>query len=340
MSKMRAVEVTGPNKAFRLIERDIPTPKDDEVLIKVEACGVCHSDSFTKEGSFPGIEYPRIPGHEVVGKIIELGSKVQDFKKGQKVGVGWFGGNCGFCSSCRRGDFITCKRLEITGVTRDGGYAEYMVAKANALALIPEELDTAEAAPLLCAGITTFNALRNSGAKPGDVVAVLGLGGLGHLAVQFAVKMGFKTIAIARGKDKEELAKNLGAFAYIDSEKNNPSEILNQYKGANVVISTITNSKAVEAVLDGLALNGKLVLVGASSDPLPISPLKFIMNVLSVRGWASGTAVDSEDTMNFCALTGVKSMNQYFPLEKYQEAYDLMMSGKARFRAILTMSKE
>lgn len=336
MPKMRAVQVERPNGPFQLIEKDIPEPGPGSVRIKVQACGICHSDTFVKEGTFPGITYPRVPGHEVAGVIDAIGPGVMGWKIGQKVGIGWNGGYCGYCEACRRGDFNTCNNLLISGISYDGGYADYMVAPANALALIPQELSPVDAGPLMCAGITTFNALRHSGAQPGDIVAVLGIGGLGHLAVQFAAKMGFFTIAIARGKDKEALAKQLGAKAYIDSQAQDPAAELLKKGGAKVILATVTKSQAMSAVIGGLAVDGKLLIVGASGEPLQVAPLTLITKRLSIVGWPSGTSMDSQDTMSFCAHTGVRSMNQVFPLERAAEAYDLMLSGKARFRVVLT----
>ena len=336
MPKMRAVQVERPNGPLQLIEKDIPEPGPGSVRIKVQACGICHSDTFVKEGTFPGITYPRVPGHEVAGVIDAIGPGVMGWKIGQKVGIGWNGGYCGYCESCRRGDFNTCNNLLISGISYDGGYADYMVAPANALALIPQELSPVDAGPLMCAGITTFNALRHSGAQPGDIVAVLGIGGLGHLAVQFAAKMGFFTIAIARGKDKEALAKQLGAKAYIDSQAQDPAAELLKKGGAKVILATVTKSQAMSAVIGGLAVDGKLLIVGASGEPLQVAPLTLITKRLSIVGWPSGTSMDSQDTMSFCAHTGVRSMNQVFPLERAAEAYDLMLSGKARFRVVLT----
>lgn len=335
MAKMRAVQVSKPNGPLELVQREIPEPSAGQVRIKVHACGICHSDSFTKEGAFPGIQFPRVPGHEVAGVIDAVGKDCANWKPGQRVGVGWFGGSCGVCESCRRGDFITCSAMQISGVTYDGGYAEYMIAPIDALALIPDDLSAVEAGPLMCAGITTYNALRHSGAKSGDLVAVLGLGGLGHLAVQFAVKMGFNTVAIARGKEKEALSKQLGAKRYIDSLNDNVSEKLMKLGGAKVILATVTQAKAMADCVNGLGIDGKLLIVGASHEPMEISPLSLIMTRRSVAGWPSGTSIDSQDTMQFCSMTGVRSMNQVFPLEKAAEAYDLMMSGKAHFRIVL-----
>ncbi len=338
MPKMRAIQVPGPNQPFQLVQKEIPTPKRGTVRVKVGACGICHSDSFTKEGTFPGIQYPRVPGHEIAGKIDALGEDVGEWKIGQRVGIGWHGGHCKVCESCRRGDFMTCAFLQIPGISYDGGYAEYVVVPIEALALIPNELTAAQAAPLMCAGITTFNALRNSGARAGDTVAILGIGGLGHLAVQYAVKMGFRTVAIARGKDKQDLAQVLGAHHYIDSESEQVSQELKKLGGAKIILSTVTNYKAIDAIFEGLGTNGKLVVVGITPHSISVSPLWIISARRSVAGWPSGTSIESQDTMAFSALTGVHSMNQTFPLEKADEAYDLMMSGQARFRVVLEIS--
>lgn len=337
MAKMRAVQVSRPNGPLELVERDIPEPKVGQVCVKIHACGICHSDSFTKEGTYPGIKYPRVPGHEIAGVIDAVGPEVVGWRVGQRVGIGWDGGHCGSCDSCRRGDFITCNTHLVPGVSYDGGYADYMIAPTSALALIPEDLTAVESGPLMCAGITTFNSLRNSGARPGDVVAILGVGGLGHLAIQFAAKMGFFTVAIARGKDKEALSKDLGAKVYIDSNAQNPATELNKLGGAKLILATVTNSKAMSSVINGLAVDGQLLIVGASMEPLEIPPLLLIRNRRSIKGWPSGTSIDSQDAMSFCSHTGVRSMNETFPLERAAEAYDLMMSGKARFRVVLTM---
>jgi D-arabinose 1-dehydrogenase-like Zn-dependent alcohol dehydrogenase len=335
--KMRAMQVTKPKGPFELVEREIPEPGSGNVRIKVQACGICHSDSFTKEGLWPGIQYPRVPGHEVAGIVDAVGPDVAQWKTGQRVGVGWLGGHCGYCDSCRRGDFITCLTSpQVPGITYDGGFADYMIASAKAVALIPEGLSAVEAGPLMCAGITTYNSLRNSGARPGDLVAVLGVGGLGHLAVQFAAKMGFNTVAIARGKDKEALAKKLGARHYVDSQTQDPSAELAKLGGAKVILATVTNSKAMSAVLGGLGIDGKMVVLGAAHEPLEVSPLLLISGRRSIMGWPSGTSIDSQDTMSFSALTGVRSMNETFPLERSAEAYERMISGKARFRVVLT----
>jgi D-arabinose 1-dehydrogenase-like Zn-dependent alcohol dehydrogenase len=336
---MRVMQVTRPKGPFELVEREIPIPGQGKVRIKVQACGICHSDSFTKEGLWPGIQYPRVPGHEVAGIIDVVGSGVVGWKTGQRVGVGWHGGHCGHCDSCRRGDVVTCQVApQVTGITYDDGYADYMIAPAEALALIPEGLSPEEAAPLMCAGITTYNSLRNGGARPGDVVAVLGMGGLGHLGVQYAAKMGFKTVAIARGKDKEALAKKLGAQHYIDSQAQDPSVELVKLGGAKIILATVTDGKAMTAVLGGLGINGKAIVLGAAHEPLEVPAILLISGRRSVMGWPSGSPIDSQDTMSFSALMGVRSMNEVFPLEHASGAYELMMSGKARFRVVLTTS--
>jgi D-arabinose 1-dehydrogenase-like Zn-dependent alcohol dehydrogenase len=334
---MRSVQVSKPRGPFEIIERDIPEPGPMQVRIKVQACGICHSDSFTKEGLFPGIQYPRVPGHEIAGVIDELGNGVTtEWKAGQRVAVGWHGGHCGHCESCRRGDFVTCHYAQIPGISYDGGYADYMLAPTEALAIIPDELSATDAAPLMCAGITTYNALRNSGARVGDVVAILGIGGLGHLGVQFAAKMGFRTIAIARGKNEEELVKKLGARLYIDNRSQNAVEELNKLGGAKVILATVPSGKAMSEILGGLAANGKLVIIGASDQPIEVPPILFVLGRRSLVGWPSGTSIDSQDTLSFSVLSGVRSMNEVFPLERAAEAYELMMSGKARFRCVLT----
>lgn len=336
MAGMRAVQITVANGDFQLVERDIPEPGPRHVRIKVQACGVCHSDSITKMGLFPGIQYPRVPGHEAVGLIDAVGADVPVWKVGQRVGVGWYGGHCGHCESCRRGDFITCATGQIPGISYDGGYADYMVVPFEALASVPDSLTSADAAPLLCAGITTFNALRNSGARAGDLVAILGIGGLGHLAVQFAAKMGFHTVAIARGQDKAPLAQQLGAHVYIDSTKQDVAAELTKLGGARLVLATVTNSKAMTDTVGGLGVDGKLLIVGASVEPLDISPLSLILARKAVAGWPSGTSIDSEDTMAFSVLTDIRPMIETMPLERAAEAYDKMMSGDARFRMVIT----
>ena len=338
MAKMKVVQVSRPNDPFEIVEREIPEPSSGSVRIKVQACGVCHSDAIAKEGNFAGmtLPLPRVPGHEVAGVIDAMGSDVPGWKVGQRVGVGWNGGYCTYCDACRRGDFFACQFSPgITGITIDGGYAEYMIASAHALARIPDELSPVEVAPLMCAGITMYNALRNSGARPGDLVAVLGIGGLGHLGVQFARKMGFKTVAIARGKDKEPLARELGAVNYIDSQAQDPAADLLKLGGAKIILSTVTNSQAMAATLGGLDANGTLVIIGASG-PVEINPIALLSARRSIKGWYSGTSMDSQDTLAFSVLANVRSMNEVFPLERANEAFEHMMSGKARFRAVLT----
>jgi D-arabinose 1-dehydrogenase-like Zn-dependent alcohol dehydrogenase len=327
--------VREPGAKLKVVEREMPEPGAGKVRIKVDACGICHSDSFTVEGHFPGINYPRVPGHEIAGRVDALGDGVTEWQVGQRVGVGWHGGHCGVCINCRRGDFITCVKGQVPGIAYDGGYADYMVAPHEALAAIPDDLDAIEAAPLLCAGITTYNALRHSGAKAGDVVAILGIGGLGHLGVQFAARMGFHTIAIARGPDKKALALKLGAHRYIDSTAEDAAKALTALGGAKVILATVTSAKAMTPLIDGLGIDGKLLVVGASPEPIEMTPLQLIGKRRSVAGWPSGRAADSEDTMRFSALTGVRPMIETFPLDKAPEAYDRMMSGDARFRVVL-----
>jgi D-arabinose 1-dehydrogenase-like Zn-dependent alcohol dehydrogenase len=339
MPNMRAVQVTRPGGALELVERPIPQPGPGAVRIKVHACGVCHSDSITKEGLSPGMQYPRVPGHEVVGAIDAVGSGAPGWERGEPVGVGWNGGYCGYCDPCRRGEFFACVRGQSTGVTYDGGYAEYMVATASAVARVPSGLPLVDAAPLMCAGLTTFNALRNSGARPGDVVAVLGLGGLGHLGVQYAAKMGFRTVGIARGKDKEPLARRLGASVYLDSQAQDPAAELLKLGGAKVILATATSGEAMSAVQGGLAVNGTLLLIGAA-ESMQVSPLVLLMGCRSVKGWYSGTSIDSQDTLAFSVLSGVRPMTETYPLERAPEAFDRMMSGKARFRVVLTMEEQ
>jgi alcohol dehydrogenase/propanol-preferring alcohol dehydrogenase len=338
MAKMRAFQVSRPKGALELVEREIPQPEDGCVRIKVQACGICHSDDLTKSGLFPGIRYPRVPGHEVAGVIDALGPHVQGWKVGERVGVGWHGGHCGYCDSCRRGDFVTCQIApQIPGIVYDGGYADYMIAPAPALARIPQGLSAVEAAPLLCAGITTYNSLRNSGARPGDLVAIFGIGGLGHLGIQFAAKMGFNTVAIARGKDKDSLAKKLGARHYIDNQVQDPAAELVKLGGAKVILATVTSAQAMTTVIGGLGVNGKLITLGAAFEPLQVSPIALISKRASIVGWPAGTSIDSQDTMAFCGLTGVRSMNETFPLEQAAVAFERMMSSQARFRVVLTM---
>lgn len=334
---MRVAQVTRANGPFEIVERPIPEPPADWVRIKVQACGICHSDSVVKEGLWPGLQFPRVPGHEVMGIIDAVGEGVSQWKVGERVGVGWHGGNCGHCDNCRRGDFFACTvDLKVTGISFDGGYGEYMVAPTMALARVPKELSPVDGAPLMCAGITTFNALRNSGARPGDVVAVLGLGGLGHLGVQYATKMGFRTVGIARGKDKEPLARKLGASHYIDSQAQDPAAELTKLGGARVILATVTAGDAMSAVQGGLGPKGTLMVIGAAQS-LQVSPLLLITGAQEIKGWYSGNAVDSQDTLAFSVLSGVRSMNEVYPLEKVTEAYARMESGKARFRVVLTM---
>jgi D-arabinose 1-dehydrogenase-like Zn-dependent alcohol dehydrogenase len=337
MPTMRVAQIPHAKGPFEIVERDIPEPAAGQVRIKVQACGVCHSDSITKDGLFPGIVYPRVPGHEVIGLVDAVGPAVPGWHQGERVGVGWHGGNCGYCDNCRRGDAFACEtETLVTGLSRDGGYGEYMIAPANSLARVPDDLDSVESAPLLCAGITTFNALRNSGARPGDVVAVLGIGGLGHLGVQFAAKMGFHTVAIARGADKATFVKELGAHRYIDSQAEDPAAALQKLGGAKVILTTVTAGAAISAVQDGLRPTGTLLIVGVP-EALNINPVPLILGSRAVKGWYSGTSIDSQDTLAFSALTGVKSMNEIYPLSRVAEAYDRMMSGQARFRVVLTM---
>jgi D-arabinose 1-dehydrogenase-like Zn-dependent alcohol dehydrogenase len=333
---MRVAQVPRPKGPFEIVERPIPEPGPGTVRIKVLACGVCHSDSFVKDGTYPGLQYPRVPGHEVAGVIDAVGPGVAGWAAGQRVGVGWNGGYCGYCDHCRRGGFFACVRGQVTGLSFDGGYGEYLVAPASAVALMPAELPPVEAAPLMCAGLTTFNALRNSGARPGDVVAVLGLGGLGHIGVQYAAKMGFHTVGIARGKDKEPLARKLGAAVYIDSQSQDPAAELLKLGGAMVILATATSGEAMSAVQGGVAVNGTLLIVGAA-ESMQVSPVALLTGCRSVKGWYSGTSIDSQDTLAFSARAGVRPMTETYPLERVAEAYDRMMSGKARFRAVLTV---
>jgi D-arabinose 1-dehydrogenase-like Zn-dependent alcohol dehydrogenase len=336
-STMKAVQVPRAGGNFEIVERPIPQPERGQVRIKVEACGICHSDLLVKEGQWPGIQYPRVPGHEVAGRIDAVGEGVTLRKNGDRVGVGWHGGHCFVCDFCRSGDFINCRNEKITAIDFDGGYQEYMIARAEAVAAIPDELDAADAGPLLCAGITVFNALRNSGARAGDTVAVHGIGGLGHLGVQYARRMGFRTIAIGRGTDKAALAEKLGAHHYVDANSGVPAELLQKLGGAALILATAPDSKSMSAVFGGLRPNGKLMVVGASPEPLGISPLQVIGGRRAVQGWASGTAKDSEETMEFSAISGVRPMIEKYPLLKAAEAYEQMLSGRARFRVVLTM---
>jgi D-arabinose 1-dehydrogenase-like Zn-dependent alcohol dehydrogenase len=337
MAKMKAVQVPKPGADFEIVEREIPQPGPRQVRIRVLACGVCHSDVITKDGLLPGISYPRVPGHEVAGVVDEVGPGVQEWKKGQRVGVGWHGQQDGTCPSCRRGDFVTCANLKISGVSFDGGYQEYMVAPVEALASMPESLDPVEAAPLMCAGVTTFNALRRSGALPGELVAIQGIGGLGHLGVQFADKLGYQVAAIGRGTGNASLAKKLGADVYIDSAATNPATELQKLGGARVILATAPSGKAMSALIDGLGANGTLLVVGASGEPIEVAPNQLLFGKKGIKGWAGGIPTDSQDTLRFAEMTGVRPMIEKYPLAKAAEGYARMMSGKAEFRVVLTM---
>jgi D-arabinose 1-dehydrogenase-like Zn-dependent alcohol dehydrogenase len=337
MVKMKAVQVPKPGADFEIVEREIPQPGPGHVRIRVQACGVCHSDVLTKEGAWPGITYPRVPGHEIAGVIDETGPGVTQWKKGQRVGVGWHGGQDGTCLACRRGDFGNCANLKICGVSYDGGYQEYTIAPVEALASMPESLDAAEAGPLMCAGVTTFNALRHSGALPSDLVAVQGIGGLGHLGIQFAQKFGYRVAAVGRGPENAALAKKLGAHVYIDSAASNAASELQKLGGAHVILATAPSSKAMSSLIDGLGDNGVLMVVGAAPDPIEVSPIQLIRGMRAIKGWASGIPTDSEDTLRFAEMTGVRPMIEKYPLAKAAEAYARMMSGKAEFRVVLTM---
>jgi D-arabinose 1-dehydrogenase-like Zn-dependent alcohol dehydrogenase len=337
MTVMRVAQVSHPKGPFEIVERPIPDPGAGTVRIKVSACGICHSDTFTKDGLIPGIQYPRVPGHEVAGVIDAVGPGVAGWAPGQTVGVGWNGGYCGYCEQCRRGAFFACVRGQVTGISYDGGYGEYMLAPASAVALMPADLAPVDAAPLMCAGLTTFNALRNSGARPGDVVAILGLGGLGHLGVQYAAKMGFHTVGIARGKDKETLARQLGASVYVDSQAQDPAAELQKLGGAKVILATATSGDAMSAVQGGLAVGGTLLIVGAA-ESMQVSPIALLSRCLSVKGWYSGTSIDSQETLAFSVRAGVRPMNETYPLDRVSEAYERMMSGRARFRVVLTIA--
>jgi len=334
---MKVAQISRPWADFEIVEREIPTPGMGQVRIKVQACGICHSDALTKDGSWPGTQYPRVPGHEVAGIIDEAGAGVSAWKTGQRVGVGWHGGQDNTCPSCRRGDFRNCRNLKIPGISYDGGYQQYMLAPVEALVAIPDSLSDVEAAPLLCAGITTYNALRHSGALPGDLVAVQGIGGLGHLGVQFANKFGYKVAAIGRGAENAALAKKLGASLYIDSKATNAAEELQKLGGAQVILATAPSSKAMSELIDGLGPNGKLVVIGAAFDPIEVTPIQLISGSRTIQGWAAGTPADSEDTLRFAELSGVRPMIETYPLEKAAEAYARMLSGKAEFRVVLTM---
>lgn len=337
MATMRAAQVTTAGGAIEIVEREVPEPGPGQVRIRVQASGICHSDALTKEGHWPGLQYPRVAGHEIAGTIDALGEGVTAWKAGDRVGVGWHGGHCGTCDSCRRGSFVTCQVSAIVpGIHHDGGHADYVVVQAAALARIPDDLSAAEAAPLMCAGVTTFNALRNAGARPGDLVAVHGIGGLGHLGVQFAAKAGFRTVAIARGQDKEALARQLGAHEYVDSAAQDPAAELKRLGGARVILSTVTDGKAMSATLGGLGIDGRLIVLGAAHEPLAVPAFLLIGGRRGVVGWPSGSSIDSQDTLAFSARMGVRSMNELLPLDRAAEGYDRMMSGKARFRVVLT----
>jgi D-arabinose 1-dehydrogenase-like Zn-dependent alcohol dehydrogenase len=334
---MKAAQIGKPGADFQIVERAIPEPGPGQVRVKVQACGICHSDELTKEGLWPGIQYPRVPGHEVVGLIDKVGDGVSGWKPGRRVGVGWHGGHDNTCPACRRGDFVNCQNLQIPGISYDGGYQEFMVAPADALAAIPESLKAADAAPLLCAGVTTFNSLRHSGALPGDLVAVLGIGGLGHLGIQYASRFGYKVAAIGRGSENAALARQLGASIYIDSSATNAAEELQKLGGARAILATAPSSKAMSSLIDGLGPNGKLLVVGAAFDPIEVSPIQLITNMRTIQGWSTGTVADSEDTLQFAELTGVLPMIETYPFAQVAEAYERMISGKATFRVVLTM---
>jgi len=334
---MKAAVIEEAGGDFIIKDVDKPSPSANEILIKVEACGICHSDNFVKEGGFPGLEYPRIPGHEVVGIIEEIGKDVSKWEKGQRVGVGWHGGHCFDCEPCRRGDFISCENAKVSGISYDGGYAEYMTAPQEAVANIPEDLSSAEAAPLLCAGITVFNALRNSGIRACDVVAVQGIGGLGHLAIQYAAKMGMRTVAVSHSNDKKELASKLGAHEFINTNEKDGAEELQKLGGAKLILATAPHSDAITSIVDGLGIDGKLLMVAATGEPIEVSPMQLLMGRKSAAGWPSGTAIDSEDTLKFSAMTGTKPMIEEYSLDNVSEAFEQMMNNKARFRVVLKM---
>ena len=338
MPTIKAVQVKKPGGEFELVEKELPQPGSGQVRIKIGACGICRSDVMVKEGHWPGIQYPRTPGHEVAGTIDEAGPQVTSWKKGQRVGVGWTGGYCGECEPCRRGDPVNCIRMQITGISYDGGYAEFMIAPKEALAAIPDGLSFEEAAPLLCAGVTTYNALRNSEARPGDLVAIQGIGGLGHLGVQFARNMGFKTVAVSGGGDKRSLAEKLGAHAYIDAAKSDPAAELAKMGGAKVILATAPNAKVMTSIFNGLGHAGELLVVGADLELIQVNPIQLITMRRRIQGWPSGSAVDSEDTLNFCVLTGIRPMIEVFPLNKAGEALDRVLTNRVRFRAVLKMN--
>lgn len=337
MARMKVAQVSKPGGAFEIVERDIPEPGPGQVRVKVDACGICHSDELVKRGLFPGLQLPRVPGHEISGRIDAVGAAVTQWKPGQRVGVGWHGGHCFVCEWCRRGDFILCQNGKITGIHFDGGYGEYTIVPAEAVAAMPDELSSEEAAPLLCAGITVFNPMRSSGTRAGDLVGVQGIGGLGHLGIQYARQMGFHTVAIGRGADKEPLAKKLGAHAYIDSGVADAATELRRLGGARLILATAPDAKSISALVGGLSGNGKLLVVGVPLEPLNVSAMQLVVSKTSVQGWPSGSAIDWEDTLRFSVLTGVRPMIEKFPLAKVNEAYDQMISGRARFRVVLTM---
>jgi len=337
VANMKAVQVSGAGAGLEIVEREIPEPGPGQIRIKVQACGVCHSDALVVEGAWPGIPYPRVPGHEVAGVVDELGAGVAEWRKGQRVGVGWHGGHDGTCPECRRGDFRNCRNQKVAGISYDGGYQQYMLAPAEALVSIPDTLSDVDAAPLLCAGITTYNALRHAGALPGDLVAVQGIGGLGHLGIQFANKFGYKVVAVGRGSQNEPLAKKLGADVYIDSKAKNPAEELQKLGGAKVIMATAPNSRAMSELIGGLGPNGKLLVIGASFDPMEVGPVQLITGSKTIQGWLTGTPSDTEDTLRFAELRGVRAMIETYPLEEAIEAYARMMSGNAEFRVVLTM---
>jgi D-arabinose 1-dehydrogenase-like Zn-dependent alcohol dehydrogenase len=331
---MRAVEITKAGAPFTVVEREIPDPGAGQVRVKVEACGVCHSDAFVRFAAFPGLQLPRVTGHEVAGRIDAVGTGVVGRKEGERVGVGWHGGHCFLCTPCRKGMFINCERAGITGITHDGGFAEYMVAPAESVARIPDRLAATDAGPLLCAGITTFNSLRNSGARPGDTVAVQGIGGLGHLALQFASRMGFRTVALSRGADKEALARELGAHDYVDTATVSAADGLQKLGGADVVLATAPHADAIASAIPGLKPRGKLLLVAAATEPVSFSAFTMLSGK-TIAGWPSGTAIDSEETMAFSELTGVRPRIERFELERAEEAFQKVMENKVRFRAVL-----
>jgi D-arabinose 1-dehydrogenase-like Zn-dependent alcohol dehydrogenase len=337
MARNLVAQVSKAGGDFELVERELPAPGPGEVRIKVKACGICFSDHLVKDGAWPGLAYPRVPGHEVVGVIDGAGAGVTGWKKGDRVGVGWHGGHDFVCPSCRRGDFVTCANEAITGVTRDGGYARYMLARHEALALVPDALDWGEAGPLMCAGITTFNALRNSGARAGDLVGVLGIGGLGHLGIQYAAKSGYRVVGIGRGPENAALAKRLGAFEYIDSRATKAAEELQKLGGAKLILATAPNAKAIADLIDGLSVGGKLLIVGAPFEPMEVSVMQLLLARRAIQGWPSGTAMDSQETLEFSSYAGIRPMIETYPLEKVTDAYERMSSGDARFRVVLTV---